>query len=38
MPATPARNGANVRMIGTKRPMMIVTRAVAVVERLRARR
>ena len=25
MPATPARNGANVRMIGTKRPMMIVT-------------
>ena len=25
MPATPARNGANVRMIGMKRPMMIVT-------------
>jgi hypothetical protein len=25
MPATPARNGAKVRMIGTKRPMMIVT-------------
>ena len=36
MPATPARNGANVRTIGTKRPMMIVTGAVAVVERLRA--